>query len=297
MAMTLSLPFSMDDMTDPRNRWLHVGIVSSVLIHALVLAVQFTFPYTTPTRAPSLAVVLVNAKSEKAPTEAQVLAQANLDGGGNSDKDEYATTPMPAQSDTQTGNDLVDLQRGQNNPAREQQEVLTAERGDIAVAKLEDADKANKPKPSATNDDRDAKAEMSRLQAAIAEKSSNYAKRPRRDNNKGVRAKEFAFALYYDQWKTRTERIGELNYPATARGRTYGSLIMTVSVNKDGTIEKIVVDRPSKYKVLNEAAVLIAQRAAPYGKFPAGMSGVDVYDITSTWTFTNDRLTTKPTER
>ena len=44
---------------------------------------------------PSLEVALVNAKTVAKPTKADILAQANLDGGGNTDADRRAKTPLP----------------------------------------------------------------------------------------------------------------------------------------------------------------------------------------------------------
>ena len=44
---------------------------------------------------PSLEVALVNAKTGAKPTKADMLAQANLDGGGNTDANRRAKTPLP----------------------------------------------------------------------------------------------------------------------------------------------------------------------------------------------------------
>ena len=46
-------------------------------------------------RTPPLEVALVNAKSKAKPAVADILAQANLDGGGNTDANRRAKTPLP----------------------------------------------------------------------------------------------------------------------------------------------------------------------------------------------------------
>ena len=46
-------------------------------------------------KEPPLEVALVNAKSPTKPTKADILAQANLDGGGNTDQNRRAKTPLP----------------------------------------------------------------------------------------------------------------------------------------------------------------------------------------------------------
>ena len=45
--------------------------------------------------ATSLEVVLVNNQTQAQPTKTQTLAQANLEGGGNTDADRRAKTPFP----------------------------------------------------------------------------------------------------------------------------------------------------------------------------------------------------------
>jgi len=44
---------------------------------------------------PPLEVALVNAKSASKPTKAEILAQARLDGGGNTDANRRAKSPLP----------------------------------------------------------------------------------------------------------------------------------------------------------------------------------------------------------
>ncbi len=60
-------------------------------------------PRTLTHRGPPLEVVLVNAKSNAKPTQADVLAQANLDGGGNTDADRRAKTPLPVPRAAEPG--------------------------------------------------------------------------------------------------------------------------------------------------------------------------------------------------
>ena len=93
---TMSLPFVAADTTRS-DQLLTVAIAGSILLHALVLALRFSpFDLSALDRnAPPLEVALVNAKSKAKPTKAEILAQANLDGGGNTDADRRAKTPLP----------------------------------------------------------------------------------------------------------------------------------------------------------------------------------------------------------
>lgn len=68
----------------------------SATLHAIVLlGLQFRQPPPDAKLASSLNVVLVNSKSETRPDQAQALAQANLDGGGNTDAERLAKSPLP----------------------------------------------------------------------------------------------------------------------------------------------------------------------------------------------------------
>ncbi|MEK7842930.1 MAG: energy transducer TonB, partial [Pseudomonadota bacterium] len=81
-------------LLDPSSR-LNVAILLSLIFHAVVLfGVTFKLPSAKIDKAATtLEVVLVNSKSASKPHKANTLAQANLDGGGNTDDNRRAKTP------------------------------------------------------------------------------------------------------------------------------------------------------------------------------------------------------------
>ena len=129
--------------------------------------------------------------------------------------------------------------------------------------------------------------EAMKLEAQIAKDMQAYQQRPKR-RFLGARAEEYRFARYVEDWRNKVERMGNLNYPEAARAaRLYGSLLLTVSIKADGSIEKIEINRSSGRKVLDAAAVRIVQLAAPYAVFPSDIRrDTDIIEITRTWTFT-----------
>ena len=295
MATKQTSPSSPGALNAFRNRPLLAGIVASALVHALVLALRFTLPEMASARAPTLDVILVNARHNTAPKDAQALAQANLDGGGNSEQDLRIASPLPPQETARDGNDLIDTRRGRTTPQRpDQQKVLTREDGGVAVSQMEAPQETPaRPQPVASGEDATDTAAMAlQLEGEIAAKTEAYNKRPRK-RQFGARAAEHRFAQYIEAWRRKAERIGELNYPPAARGKLYGNLLMTVAIRRDGSIESIVVNRPSQYAVLNEAAVRIVRMGEPYAVFPPNIArDTDIIEISRVWTFTNDRLTT-----
>src|SRR5690606_34909331 len=81
---------------DPKSR-LQVALLLSLVVHAAVLAlVGVERPARIDPSELPLIVDLVNARTEQAPKKPDILAQANLDGGGNTDAERRAKSPLPA---------------------------------------------------------------------------------------------------------------------------------------------------------------------------------------------------------
>jgi protein TonB len=92
------------------------------------------------------------------------------------------------------------------------------------------------------------------------------------------------------------ERVGNMNYPEAAkRNRLYGTLVLTVNIHDDGSLESVQVERSSGSKVLDQAAINIVEMAAPFARFPEAMrKKVDILGITRSWSFTrSDQLTSQ----
>jgi len=94
-----------------------------------------------------------------------------------------------------------------------------------------------------------------------------------------------------EAWRSKVERIGNLNYPDEARKRKLsGSLILDVALNPDGSVNDVVVRRSSGQKILDDAAIRIVHLAAPFAPFPADIrKDTDILHITRTWQFLNNK--------
>jgi protein TonB len=259
---------------------LALGVALSILIHAFVLAINFAPDLKPKQKAKDqpLEVVLVNARSKQKPVDPQALAQANLDGGGNTDQNRRAKTPLPAsrrdkEMEAQQQKLLAELQA--------KTELRPEER------RLEQPDPSPQPLQALSGADLAARAmAMARMEAEIARDVDDYNKRPRK-KFVGARTQEYRFAQYIEDWRQKVERIGNLNYPPAARGKLYGNLTLTVEIRADGEIEKIDLNRSSGQKVLDDAAIRIVRMAAPYAAFPPDIRReYEILSITRTWTFT-----------
>jgi protein TonB len=62
-----------------------------------------------------------------------------------------------------------------------------------------------------------------------------------------------------------------------------------VSLNKEGNIKEIIINKTSGNKELDEAAIKIVRLGEPYAVFSTKMQKeVDLINITRTWKFTED---------
>ena len=280
----------------PSNRRLWLAIAVSLAVHGYIVTMNFVFPDASKAmREKALDIILVNAKSAKKPAHAQALAQANLDGGGNTDENRRLKTPLPPTQQQTSGTEIERMQRRMRELEVAQQKMLTEAKTARAVAAARNAAEQPTPSPSVSGLDLAESARaMARLEGEINKSVDEYNKRPRKKFI-GARTEEYRFAQYIEDWRQKVERIGTLNYPEAARGKLYGSLVLSVSINHDGSLNRVDINRSSGYKVLDEAARRIVQMASPYSPFPPEIRrDTDILEITRTWYFTQgDQLSAK----
>lgn len=287
------MPAFLAAMDAPRRN-LTLALGASLLLHAALLAIRFTPPdFLDKARERALDVILVNSKSKAKPDKAQAKAQTNLDGGGNTDEDRRAKTPLPPSARTKEGNQLIEAKRRVAELEAQAQLQMTRLKSERSVAS--EKSKVNPvpaPEPNISGADLASSAlAIARLEGQIARQMEEYNQRPRKKFI-GARVEEYRFAAYVEDWRLKVQRIGNLNYPAAAKGRLYGSLVLTVVIKANGDLERVEVSRSSGQRLLDDAARRIVQMAAPYAVFPESIRrDTDLLEITRTWTFTKeDRL-------
>jgi protein TonB len=264
----------------------------SLLLHVIVLlGVTFQFPQPNLDKiATSLEVILVNNKTPTKPAKTELLAQENLDGGGNTDSNRRAKTPFPVLPKNKPLTNDIAMQQKVKQLEQEAKKLMTA---------VEDAKQIQQPDaPPVEADNKEITTnatdlllrslDMARLRAQIDQDHDDYQKRPKRKFI-GARTKEYRFARYVEDWRIKVERIGNMNYPEAARkGRLYGNLQLTVSIRANGELESIEINRPSGEKILDQAAINIVKLAGQNGfaPFPPDIrKDTDILHITRTWVF------------
>jgi periplasmic protein TonB len=265
----------------------------SLLLHGvLVLGITFSYVKAKPS-LPTLDVTLVDVANREAPDKADFLAQANNSGGGESDKaarpSQLVSGPTPRPT---AGVAPQPVEASAPRPQEATEDKLLTTTGNshysvsTASAKLE---QTPQDLPESTEAKR--QQEMAQLAAERRNSIENYAKRPKKKFISS-NTKEYAYAAYMRGWVDRVERVGNLNYPNEARRRgLHGDVLMTVTLNRDGSVKGIEVVQGSGQALLDAAAQRIVRLSAPFPALPADKDQIDELNITRTWQFTpNDIL-------
>jgi protein TonB len=124
------------------------------------------------------------------------------------------------------------------------------------------------------------------LSAEIQQRLDARSQRPRR-RFVSASTREYRYAAYMEAWRSKVERVGNLNYPDEARRRNLsGSLILEVIIEPNGKVHEMIVRRPSGHAVLDDAAQRIVALAGPFAPFPPDIArDTDYLHITRTWQF------------
>lgn len=277
-----------------QNRFLIIAGGLSLLAHGVLLGVRFVAP--PPVRAeptdPGMEVILVNAKHAKAPLKADALAQANLDGGGNAESGR-AKSPLPDMHRNETG-EAVKSEKRIADLEKQQNELLTQSRHvtPYNAAPLTEKTKAD-PTTGNSSFIESAK-EIARREAEIYQTVEDQNKRPRKTYITPS-TREVGYADYYKTLQKRVEDFGTLNFPQQNGRKLYGELVIYIPIFQDGTIYMkeggAHVEKSSGNTALDNAALAIVRRAAPYGRFPPKMLSNDKDDlwvIVTKFKFTRD---------
>lgn len=276
---------------------LPVAVVVSLVAHAVMLAIGFVGLPAGPkvNRDQGLQIVLVNAKHAQSSKNAKVLAQANLDGGGNTDQNTMPTSPLPPDPEQREGDSLVEAKKRQVELEAVQRDLLTAAKSKINAETVEKKKKSDEnpteTDPSPPGIDMVRATAIAR-QAAIVEKSlKEYASRPRKAFVAPT-TKYASHAQYVTAWSTKVARVGELNFPRNQIGSLYGSVQVHVELSAEGRLVTLEIVRPDKDPKINDAALRIIKIAEPYAPFPPEIrKEYDRLEFVRTLTFTRDDVT------
>lgn len=278
------------------RRLLAIAIGTSLVFHAILLMIQFVAPESLRLKPfdAGLAVILVNAKQDAAPLQADALAQANLDGGGNAESGR-ARSPLPSSANVADGA-LMEMQKQRVAELEKMQRKLLTQLAARSDEAAPVGDMPDKPQLEGRHIRSVEQIQsMARREAEIARDVADYNKRPQK-TQLTPSTREVSYALYYTALQKKIEQTGTLNFPQQDGKKIYGELIVYIPVYQDGSLYEKEggprVERSSGNAVLDAAALAIVRRSAPFGRFPAALTKdgrEHVWEILTRFTFTREQ--------
>ena len=274
-------------------------LFAALVLHAMViLGVGFEFkkPVKQPSPERTLEIMVVrNSAATEKPEQADFLAQANQQGGGEEKEIVKPSTQInpPAPKRAEQVAPRIQPSPASESPAAPiPREVLsrpTPAEKRVVIAERKKPIEVTQKRVTAAQLLASTSREIDRLTAELDRKNLARAKW-QRHKKLTASTREYKYASYLDAWVKKVERIGNLNYPDEARrNRLFGNLILHVAVLPDGSVKEINVKKSSGHKLLDDAAVRIVRLSAPFAPFPANIrEETDVIDIIRTWQFRNN---------
>lgn len=264
----------------------------ALLLHAiLILAVGFSHPKPGPKQA-SLEVTMAIYQSDQAPEKADFIAQANQLGSGSLDKAALPSTTEIADFHSNKIQEITpDVAKTQKQQLS-QKTAITAKAP--SSSSVDDKEQAELKEQELTQQESTSllqrNMEIASLEARLAQEKQRYAKRPRKKQFTAASTQQADDAAYLDSWRTRVETVGNQDYEALGVDRLYGELRLMVALNANGTINDIKVLKSSGHKIMDDAAIKVVRKAAPFDAFPPELrKETDILEIIRTWRFEKGR--------
>lgn len=274
---------------------LSFALFLALLIHAvLILGISFTAS-DRDNLSKTLEVTLATYKSDKAPEQADFLAQENQEGSGTLDEARMLTTDVEA---TFHANEI-----NETSPQEQQASAPRQLQGDRQLVTTSGSSRNKAPSekdrrsmqvelpdgPEKTLLERSL--EMASLEAKLDSLRQTYAKQPRIQRLTAASTMKANDAYYVNSWRRKIEQMGALNYPREAESCFDNCrLRLLVAINPDGTINELRILESSGKKVLDDAALRIVRLSAPFAPFTEEMrKQTDILEIIRTWQFKGNR--------
>lgn len=259
---------------NPSTDLISVTAFVSALLHAvIILGISFKLPEigARPSTDNTLDVILLNSSNTDKSDDAELISSSDNAGGGEDDR--AAESPIPWKAVNPSP--IQSVQKIAEQAPRSSltpDQYLTAKDGELVVQRLTPEPTKLESQTAVTGSDKfntnSIQLERERLLAKISREQLEYNKRPKKEFLSPT-TKAHGAAEYLDSWKKRVVKVGNANYPVQIKAkRLHDTLILSIEINRNGTIADINILSPSKHKLLNDAAIRIIRDASPFEAFP-----------------------------
>ncbi len=267
----------------------------AALFHGVVImGVTFTGvddPFVSDD-ATTLEVVLITGEYEKqrAPDDAQLLAERNLSGSGNVSDDipvqvAYGRNNRPRMPGPDQDGDPEALDQG--TPTATMRLTVNTHKQDSQNKIPDDYQNQAQTKPTLRGMPG---AENPIEILATPDSETLLPSTAQRQLVISANTRESRIAAYLDSWKRKVERVGTNNFPHDISHRNLlRNPTLEVAIAADGTLEEVIVLTSSGERRLDQAAMEILILAAPFEAFPEFLhQDYDVLRFAYEWRFTGE---------
>lgn len=269
--------------------------VAAILHAIIILGLGFGLPFARDFNSSSmLEVTMVLTKTHQEPTNAEHIASENQLASGSTDQENQPSAPFTGTSLNETNGIAPTQSIASSSPASELSEqhepLIVLNEAQTSVFINDATETPDQPSLDYQEKLSEQQLELAKLVAELRQEENDYAKRPRVNYIDTLSAKTATEATYVREWVEKVERVGNLNYPDEVRNKHLsGTLILSVLLNHDGTVELMEVRSSAGKSLLDESAKRIVNIASPYQAFPPEMhENYDQLMITRTWLFGKD---------
>jgi len=275
------------------NDRLGVMLAFAALAHAIViLGIVFDLHKSkSEVSNKSLDIIVVrNNLSVEKPDKADFLAQSSQLGGGTIEEKKKLTAPPVTPSVKPAPVKKTETKpTPASKPAPDKKVLVQQKSNQVQKTAPKPVETEQKSKSVSVKQLlASTQSEIDLLTAQIDRVQQNQTRKPKRKYINSS-TQEYKYAAYLTAWRSKVERIGNLNYPEEAKKKKiYGNILMTVVLLPDGSVKSINIAKSSGHKLLDDAAINIVKLASPYAKFPDNIRNeTDELVITRTWQFVN----------
>ena len=279
-------------MAPPNSDRLPAMLFLAALIHGiLIIGITFNSVIGEPfADAISLEVTIV-ADPDQAidrPEEAEYLAQASQEGGGNTSEQVRPAAPLQSASPVdnvgkEQGESLIDAT---THDTSADQVLTTRQDRDRKVSDI--------PREQPQPDSLTAIALEKGAETTLPLPQEDRATMLITDDDPrqlvvSADTSESSVAAYLDSWKRRIEAVGDAYFPELddLNGVT-GSPTLEVSIDASGNLEEVIIRKSSGSTILDQAALDILRRASPFDPFPQDIAvDYDTLRFAYKWLFSD----------
>lgn len=274
------------------NTKLQTAFFISAAAHILlVLAIGFAVPKVISALKTdnTLEVVILNESNNIENEDANIIAQVDNVGGGDSEKE--ATTNILTKSQKEDDQEQLALKSRKLITVENISEEFLTAKGEAEVP----TPKENEPQKEQSQSQQEIdtleqiRLEKKRIAARFADSISDFQKRPKKEYF-APDTKRSASAAYQVELIEKINRVGNSNFPTEIRNKKIsGTLIADLALNRNGTINAIKITNSSGNPLLDATAKKFIRLASPFKPLEDSMlenKNTKIVHITRSYVFT-----------